>query len=92
MRKWLLLAVAAALPTLWAAEGGASQLTGSPAGGAKTIAKPKPAEDSGETCGSYGTSVNFVKTPSEAARQAQKEEKLVMVLHISGNFEEPDFT
>jgi hypothetical protein len=46
-----------------------------------------------ETCsGDYGTSVHFVKTPSEAAKQALKEEKLVCVLHVSGLFENPDFT
>ena len=44
------------------------------------------------SCGNYGTSVHFVKTPSEAARQALKEEKLVFVLHVSGLFENPDFT
>jgi hypothetical protein len=43
-------------------------------------------------CGNYGTSVHFLKTPSEAARQAVKEEKLVFVLHVSGLFENPDFT
>jgi hypothetical protein len=45
-----------------------------------------------ETCGDYGTSVHFEKTPKDAAKKAAKEEKLVMVLHISGLFEEPDFT
>jgi hypothetical protein len=44
------------------------------------------------SCGNYGTAVQFVKTPSEAARQALKEEKLVFVLHVSGLFETPDFT
>jgi hypothetical protein len=44
------------------------------------------------SCGNYGTSVHFLKTPSEAARQALKEEKLVFVLHVSGLFEDPDFT
>ncbi len=51
--------------------------------------KPKE-EDCG--CGDYGTSVKFFKTPSDAATQAKKSEKLVMVLHVSGNFENPDFT
>jgi hypothetical protein len=52
---------------------------------------PKPA--SGETCsGDFGTSVHFFKTPSEAAKQALKDQKLVMVLHVSGDFEDPDFT
>ena len=45
-----------------------------------------------ETCGEYGTSVRFEKTPSAAARKALKEEKLVMVLHVSGDFENPEFT
>ena len=43
-------------------------------------------------CGHYGTSVDFVSTPSEAARQAKKEQKLVFVLHISGHFEDPTLT
>jgi len=51
----------------------------------------KPAK-TGETCGDYGTSVSFFKTPSDAATEAKKGEKLVMVLHVSGEFENPDFT
>jgi hypothetical protein len=43
-------------------------------------------------CGNHGTSVEFVGTPSEAARQAKKEQKLVFVLHVSGHFEDPKFT
>ena len=50
----------------------------------------KPSEK--EACGEYGTSVHFYATPSEAARQALKEQKLVFVLHVSGNFEDSDFT
>ena len=45
-----------------------------------------------EGCGDYGTTVKFFKTPSDAATQAKKDQKLVMVLHVSGNFENPDFT
>jgi hypothetical protein len=45
-----------------------------------------------ETCGSFGTSVEFVETPKEAAVEARKAEKLVFVLHVSGNFEDPRFT
>ncbi len=44
------------------------------------------------TCGSHGTHVDFVDTPSEAAKLAKKQEKLVFVLHVSGNFEDPRFT
>lgn len=49
-------------------------------------------EVKGEGCGNHGTTVEFLDTPSEAARQALKEEKLVFVLHVSGNFEDPRFT
>ncbi|HMC65092.1 MAG TPA: hypothetical protein VKI65_09135 [Gemmataceae bacterium] len=46
-----------------------------------------------EVCtGDFGTAVHFLKTPSEAAKQALKEQKLVFVLHVSGDFEDPDFT
>lgn len=43
-------------------------------------------------CGGHGTSVEFEDTPSEAAQKALKEQKLVFVLHVSGNFEDPRFT
>ena len=53
----------------------------------------RPAGDSKTaSCGTFGTTVQFVKTPSDAARQALKEQKLVLVLHVSGDFEDPDFT
>ena len=44
------------------------------------------------TCGNYGTSVQFEKSPTDAARRAVKEEKLVLVLHVSGHFEDSEFT
>lgn len=54
---------------------------------------PKKAKsEEASTCGDYGTSVHFEKTPSHAARLALKAEKLVFVLHVSGNFEESEFT
>ncbi len=52
----------------------------------------KPIEKDGGTCGSYGTSVEFVDSPSAAAQQAKKEQKLVFVLHVSGLFEDPKLT
>jgi len=51
-----------------------------------------PVEKKAESCGAFGTSVEFAESPSEAAKQAKKEEKLVFVLHVSGNFEDPRFT
>ena len=45
-------------------------------------------------CGNqtYGTSVKWAGTPSDAATKAKAEEKLVFVLHVSGHFEDPKFT
>jgi len=56
-------------------------------------AAPARANDKTEgVCRTFGTSVEFVDTPSEAATIAKKEQKLVFVLHVSGKFEDPRFT
>ena len=52
----------------------------------------KPAKSDKPACGSHGTTIDFVDTPNDAAKQAKKEEKLVFVLHVSGYFEDPRFT
>jgi hypothetical protein len=44
-----------------------------------------------ETCG-HGTKIDFVDSPKEAANLAKKEQKLVLVLHVSGHFEDPALT
>ncbi len=44
-----------------------------------------------ESCG-FGTKIHFVETPKEAAALAKKREKLVLVLHVSGHFEDPSMT
>jgi len=51
----------------------------------------KPAE-AASCSGDFGTAVQFLDTPTEAAQQAKKEGKLVLVLHVSGHFEDPRFT
>jgi hypothetical protein len=43
-------------------------------------------------CRSTDNTVNFLSTPTEAAREAQKKSKLTFLLHISGNFEDSSFT
>jgi hypothetical protein len=53
-------------------------------------AKPQAVDAEAASC--HGTAVHFVDTPSEAAKQAKKEEKLVFVLHVSGQFEDPGIT
>jgi hypothetical protein len=40
----------------------------------------------------YGTSIDFVDSPTDAAEQAQKDSKLLFVLHVAGNFEKDCFT
>ena len=45
----------------------------------------------GETCG-HGTKLDFVENPKQAAAIAKKEQKLVLVLHVSGYFEDPGLT
>ena len=40
----------------------------------------------------FGTAVGFLGSPSEAARKAVRERKLLLVLHVSGNFEDARFT
>jgi len=88
MRRLLLPAVLGlSLAPLLGGQVGAAELKG---GGSRPV---KPVADKSEGgCGSFGTQVEFVDTPSEAARQARKEQKLVFVLHVSGNFEDPRFT
>jgi len=60
-------------------------------GHATSADKIKPSDKT--TCsGDFGTSVQFEANPSDAAKKAEKEEKLVLVFHISGHFEDSDFT
>jgi hypothetical protein len=40
----------------------------------------------------YGTAIKFNSNPLQAADEANKEKKLLFVLHISGNFEDDRFT
>lgn len=97
MRRFLFLAALGLAPAVWLANAHGLE----PARGAEPSAPavrpkplppaPKPPEVDEEP-GCHGTSVHFLDTPSEAARQALKEEKLVFVLHVSGHFEDPGIT
>ena len=55
---------------------------------AVTLASPLCAEE----CGEYGTQVEFADSVSDAAKEALATEKLVFVLHVSGNFETSEYT
>ncbi len=61
-------------------------------GGVSSAKNPLLPDKEEAVCGDYGTSVQFEDSPVDAARQAKKEGKLVMVLHISGHFEDASLT
>jgi len=82
MRSMLLSTVAGLAVGLCSAS--AADLVGKPA--EKKEAEPAPG------CGRHGTAIEFVETPSAAAKKAKKEQKLVFVLHVSGLFEDPTLT
>jgi len=46
----------------------------------------------GDRCKQHGTKVRFHPGTVEAAAEAKAAKKMMMVLHISGNFEDPGFT
>ena len=56
----------------------------------------EPAQCSDGTCQaqtrSLGTVLDWAETPAEAYREATESEKLVFLIHVSGNFEIPGFT
>lgn len=84
MRRLLRCAILGVASLLWVASAQANETV-------KVKVKPAKASQV-EACGDHGTSVHFEATPSDAARKALKEEKLVFVLHVSGDFENSDFT
>ena len=45
-----------------------------------------------DKCKQFGTTIRFHPGPVEAAAEAKAAKKMMMVLHISGNFEDPGFT
>ena len=59
---------------------------------AKPALPVTPSLEEKATCGSHGTTIDFVGSPKEASDQAKKDKKLVFVLHVSGHFEDPRFT
>jgi hypothetical protein len=52
----------------------------------------KPQVVTSEQTACHGTAIDFVESPAKAAKLAAQQKKLVMVLHVSGYFEDPDFT
>lgn len=52
----------------------------------------KPAAPAKEEIGKYGTAIDFQDDPVEAADKALKNRKILFVLHVSGDFEDPGCT
>jgi hypothetical protein len=59
---------------------------------ARVFPGPRLPHPAARTCARLGTAVDFVDTPTEAARQALQKHKLLFVLHVAGNFEDDQFT
>ena len=59
---------------------------------AVAFAADRPFDPPSAKCSGHGTSVQFYDTPKEAAAHARAEQKLVLVLHVSGIFEDPGLT
>lgn len=53
-------------------------------------AEKKPPVPDG--CKTYDTALFFVKNMAEAEKRAKADDKLVLVLHLSGNIDDPGFT
>lgn len=53
---------------------------------------PKGKGSDAPTCGDHGTTITFAANVKEAAKQAEKEQKLVLAIHISGYFEDSEYT
>lgn len=63
------------------------------AGTQAVVVKKKAAQaDLPQAGGDCGTAVRFAGTPFMAAMDAKKQDKLIFLLHVSGNFEDPRFT
>jgi hypothetical protein len=64
---------------------------------APVVPKPPPelipvAAAKGPKCERFGTAIDFVRSPALACDRAAREQKLVMVLHLAGYFDDPGFT
>ena len=54
------------------------------------IAAEKPKK--GAACEKFGTRIVFLQNPPEAFKKASAENKQVFFVHLSGNFEDQEFT
>lgn len=66
-------------------------MAGKPEDGRAAVVPPDK-RDVPAGCKTHGTALHFVKSYDEAKKRAAKEQKLVFVLHLSGNIEDDGFT
>jgi hypothetical protein len=85
-------AAAAAVPVVQAAPPAPPPAPPAPAEPDVRIAAKPEACAACAKAGAHGTSLTFAESPTEAAKQALKENKIMFVVHISGNFEDDKFT
>ncbi len=60
-----------------------------------TLAEPESCSGAARVCSanrSLDTALTWAKSPAEAADKASRDGKLVFLIHVSGNFEDPGFT
>ena len=60
-----------------------------------TLTEPESCGGAAKVCSanrSLDTALTWAKSPAEAAAEASREGKLVFLIHVSGNFEDPGFT
>jgi len=58
----------------------------------RPVAESRPQADPPPSCSNLGTQITFLHHPPDAFRQAAREDKLVLMVHLSGNFEDEAFT
>lgn len=58
----------------------------------RPTADARPQADPPPSCSTVGTQISFLHHPPDAFRQAAREQKLVLMVHLSGNFEDQGFT
>lgn len=61
---------------------------------AKPVRPVRPDTDLGvfANCDQIGSSILFMRSPPDAFQKAREEKKLVFMVHLSGNLEDPGFT
>ena len=55
-----------------------------------SISAEKPKK--GAACEKFGTRIVFLQNPPDAFKKAKEENKQVFFVHLSGNFEDQEFT